>query len=294
MIDPEIFINQKNILKPYVPTAEPMAAMFYATRKIKQFDIQVILKREIDRAELLFQKNVLSGLTADDIEKAKINFALPKNLFHCLLLNTAPGKLSFNKRLIFIIELYEKLMLQYNSFYNREIIRENFINGVSETMLLLYTSTYQLDSALINNKNEEFSLLFTSNERESRDGQINDDYPIKEQKAISMKELFIDKSFYPIVIKRMIDLNVLDANHKLKSIRGNKSKLNLLILELHRSKVIKIDGLSDKDLTHLLKNEFGDCSNDKFFSELKSKFNGSENLSINCIRFLEQINDICK
>lgn len=140
-MDPEIFLNQK-ILGPYVPTAEPMAAILVATRKIKKFDIRIIVAREIERANSRAEEKVKSIIPVEEVEEAKINFSQPKNLFHLLMLNSLSGNLTFDKRIEFVIREYEKIMKKTTSFYQREVIRENFINGIQQTLLYAYFSKY--------------------------------------------------------------------------------------------------------------------------------------------------------
>mgnify|MGYP003122076176 CR=1 FL=1 len=295
-MDPEIFINQK-ILKPYIPTAEPMAAVFYVTRKLMKFDIHTILDREIHRAQEQFQEKLKSGITYNCIEESKINFAIPTNLFHCLLNNTHPGRISFEKRLDLMVRSYKKIMRKNISFYNREIIRENFINGIRETMLLVYTlnyRTYEKDKPFCL---KEFSLPIpqsTSNNnkldiaidiiKEKGSDKRSDNWNEK-----SIKFWFVDKTLYSAVKDEMKRLKVINKNGKL--IEGNKKKLNLLILELNDKGIIDLEEMSNKVIVETLKAEFGDSSNDKFFSAIKNQFNDDPNsLNTSSKRFLEKVN----
>jgi hypothetical protein len=288
MIDPEIFINQK-ILKSYVPIAEPIAVIFFATRKLKKFDIRLILNREVQKAENLFQQKIKSGITEDDIEEAKINFAQPNNLFHCLLLKTIPGNLSFDKRLSFVVKTFEKLMDKYLSFFNREVIRENFINGVQETILLLHISTYNIEKKEIedNLQSENYDKPI------SDEMEINGNTLFIEHPVLSTQGLFKDKSLYPTIINKMIELNVLDTTGKLKGVRGNKTKLNLMILQLQDLNIIEIEGLTDEAITNMLNNDFGDSSKYKHFAQMRADFNAGSLPVVNK-RFIEKIKAIIK
>lgn len=283
-MDPEIFINQK-ILKTYVPTAEPMAAVFFVTRKIKKFDIKLIVEREIQKAESLFREKVKSGITQSEIEEAKINFAQPSNLFHCLWLKTIPGNLSFGKRLDFIVNLYEKLMSKYLSFYNREVIRENFIIGVQETIVLLRTSNFNESELNIKSQKSNNDPILKQREVGS-----NKEAVVK-LPVLTIKKLFNNDSLYPTVIKKMTELNVLDEKGRLNSIRGNKTKLNLVILHLQSLNVIETEGITSEGIVNTLKNNFGDSSNSQHYAKMKADFN-SENLSADNYRFIEKLKNI--
>lgn len=289
MIDPQIFINQKHILKPYNFTGEPIALAIMAKRAIQKIKTEEIYNQELKKAELIFQKKLNEGINLYDVETAKASLGTPKNLFHCLLLNTQPGSFPLNERLDLIYNEYKTLLSQYHSPFNREILRENFLNGICHTMVLLHVLNYKPSP----NKNTTYPEPLSPNLNTgdtplllTNFSTINHKEKTFSEEELTVEQWFSNRSVFLSVVNHMIHLKILDKNRFL--IKRKKKKLNLYFIKLNELKIIDIDDLSATVIVEKLESEFGASSNHQFYSALLKQFNEGS-LSDSDISFINKL-----
>jgi len=289
MIDPQIFINQKHILKPYNFTGEPIALVIQAKRTIQKVKTEEIYIKEIEKADLIFQKKLKAGIKLKDVETAKASLAIPKNLFHCLLLNTQPGSFPLDERLDLIFNEYKILIRQYHSPFNREILRENFLNGICNTMVLLYEVSYKPNSDKDRTYPESVSLNLNAADNPlmlTNFTTINCKEKTLSEEELTVEQWFSNRSVFLSVVNHMIHLKILDKNRFL--IKRKKKKLNLYFIKLNELKIIDIDDLSATVIVEKLESEFGASSNHQFYSALLKQFNEGS-LSDSDISFINKL-----